>query len=493
MRLNAKASLIIIGICFVLTSYKSAQTHYSSNKTINPLQFGLNEAKTGEERYYVLYRTHKEAQRLGVGVTYEGIKEIDIVIPDKAKSIPITQFTDFAGVTLQVENKKKNIYLFSLSSVLKPVAITGKEIDSRDFSKNPVLKSGSKILVVTDDTPWVEKRKGHDYGATRKDIMFVKDGKSESNPVQSYCTSISSPNGCYRDVDESMKIVIKNIKFNRTNTSTEKTNLFKVENQYNVELSNVVINTPEDSGLVGDKAICFLNCLNIRISDVSINGTYSLPNYFGYGISLNNVYDLSVTKLYARANWGVFGNNNVNKAHLTNCDINRFDIHCYGKDIMFENCNFVDLYNQFSSVYGLISFKNCVFSNFTPILMDSSYNAYTAFDISFEKCKFNFDKKHYSIVSLSGFVREKNPRLELKEKSLPNVTMISCCINASEGVDRCYVFNTKTVKNYEGYFSHVSKVVIKDLSTNDESLELVVFSNDVKTLSTVELELDLKQ
>ncbi len=498
MRINIKLDLIIVIVFFVFTGCKSAHSYYSSIKTISPLQYGLNKAKTGEERYDVLYRTHMEAQRLGVGVSYAGIKKIELKIPKKAKSIPLAHYTDFAGVTIQVDNNKKNIYLFSLSSELKPVSITGNEIDSRNFSRNSVLKSGSKLLVVTDATPWVENRKGHDYGATRKDIMLLKNGKSVCNPVQSYCTPTSSPKGSYRDVNESMNIVIKNIKFNRTNTSTKITNLFKVENQCNVELSNITISTPDGSGLYGDMAINIINCYKVSMSDVSIIGTYSQDKdaeygkKYGYGITLNNTYDFHANKLYARANWGVFGNNNVNKAHLTNCDINRFDIHCYGKDIMFENCNFVDLYNQFSSVYGLISFKNCFFSNFTPIIIGSSYNAYSAFDIYFEKCKFFFDKDHLSIISFSGFAKEENSRPELKEKCLPNVTLRDCSINASKEIKKCYVFDTKNAKEYKGLFSYISKVVINDLSINNKALELVAFSNKVKTLREVQVEIKLK-
>ena len=149
-----------------------ALKHITSQLKQNPLQFGLNEAKTGEECYYVLQRTHKEVQRLGVGVTYKGIKKIDIVIPNKANSIPITHFTDFAGVTFQVENKQKNIFLFSLSSELTSVAVNGTEIDNGDFSRNQILSSGIKMLVVKDNTPWVDNRIGYNYGATRKDNNF---------------------------------------------------------------------------------------------------------------------------------------------------------------------------------------------------------------------------------------------------------------------------------------------------------------------------------
>jgi hypothetical protein len=443
-----------------------------------------------------LQRTHKEAERLGVGVSYKGIKEIHLEIPSNAQSIPLTHYTDFAGVTLQVENKQKNFSLFSLASELLPVAIDGKEIDNRDFSHNQTLRSGTKMLVIEDETPWVENRIGHDYGATRKDIMLIKNGKSKNGPVQSYCTSSSSPKGSYCDAAVTAKKVIKNIRFNRASTSTKKTYFVKIENQYNVELSNITINTPEGSELYADKAIGITNCINVFIADVTINGTYSLleksedSQRYGYGISLNNTYDVNVYNMYARANWGVFGNRNVHKAFLKDCDINRFDIHCYGKDISFEDCNFVSLYNQFSSVYGLISFTNCTFTDFTPILMGHSYNAYTAYDVRFEKCTFNLDKKHYSIISFSGFTIEENKRPELKEKCLPNVTMLDCRVNLAEGMKKWYVYNTQKTKDYEGRFSHISEVRIERLSTNGGPATKEVFSKNIETVKNVQLHIE---
>lgn len=488
--------VVLVSLAVFLTSCNNTRVLRSSIRTINPSQYGLNEAKTGEERYYVLQRTHIEAERLGVGVSYAGIKEIQLEIPQGAKSLPLTHYTDFAGVTLQVENKQKNFSLFSLSSELMPVTVDGKEIDSCDFSNHQVLSSGTKLLVIEDKTPWVENRIGHDYGATRRDIMLVKNGKSGNSPVQSYGTSSSSPKGSYCNVDVSEKIVIKNIKFNRANTSTKKTYFVKIENQCNVELSNITINTPEGSGLYADKAIGISNCIHVVIADVSINGTYSLleksedSKRFGYGISLNNTYDVDVYNMYARANWGVFGNSNVHKAFLKDCDINRFDIHCYGKDIRFEDCNFVSLYNQFSSVYGLISFKNCTFTNFTPILMGHSYNAYTAYNVRFEKCTFNLDKKHNSIISFSGFTTEENKRPELKEKSLPNVTMLDCRVNLVEGMKKWYVYNTQKTNDYEGRFSHISEVRIKGLSTNRKPATMEVFSKNIETVKEMQLQIE---
>ena len=459
------------------------------NRMINPLQFGLNEAKTGTDRYYVLQRAHNEAYRLGVGVSYSGVKELFLEIPKDAQSLPLTSFTDYAGVSLIVKNTQKDFFLFSMVNKVTSVDLNGEEIDSLDFTMNPVMKSGKKLLVIKDKTPWVENRIGYDYGATRKDIMLVENGRGGNATVQSYCTSASSPECYYCEVNPSPKIV-KNIVFQRASGSTKKTYLIMAENQYNVKLSNADITTPDGSGLYGDKAIYMLNCVDVTLDGITINGTYSLPKRFGYGVSLDNIYNLQVKNMYARANWGVFGNNNVNKAMLQNCDINRFDIHCYGKDVSFEKCSFVDFYNQFSSVYGELYFRSCTFTSFFPILMEYSYNAYTGFDLVFENCAFNLDKKHNCIVYLPNFTKKENSRQELGKKCLPNVTMQDCQVNVTDGLKKWYIYNIKNVDGYEGSFQHISKVTLKRLSSTVESTDMAVFSKSVNTINEVRVIID---
>ena len=485
----AKICILLI-ICVVLSVVSCVRIPLCrANRSYNPLLFGLKNARTGTERYYVLQKTHEEAYRLGIGVSYAGIKEIELEIPSDAQSIPLTQYTDFAGVTFKVKNTQKNFHLFSLTDEMKPIIVDGIDIDNRDFSQNPLLRKGIKLLVISDKTLWVENRTGYNYGATRKDIMLVKNGKSVNGPIQSYCTPASSPE-CQYCEPKIAKKVIKNVDFCRTSNSTKKTYFIKIENQYNVELSKVNITTSYGSGLYADKAIEIANCVDVTLEGVTINGTYSLPKKYGYGVSMDNIYQLQVKNMFARANWGVFGDNNIHKAVLANCDINRFDIHCYGKDVSFENCNFVDLYNQFSSIYGEVVFNNCTFTEFTPVLIEGTYNALTAFDIVFENCTFNLDKNHKSIFTIYGFNKLENSRPELKEKCLPNITMLDCQVNMADDMKGWNIYNTDKINGYEGCFSYISKVLIKGLSSNVKVADMNVFSKHVNTSNEVRVAID---
>lgn len=75
----------------------------NGRNTVSPLDYGLNEARNGEETYYVLLKCHQDAVRRNCGVSYAGINDLFLEIPINAMPIPLTYFTDFAGVSLIVK------------------------------------------------------------------------------------------------------------------------------------------------------------------------------------------------------------------------------------------------------------------------------------------------------------------------------------------------------------------------------------------------------
>ena len=79
-------------------------------RNLSPVDFGLIEAKSGIERYNVLMAVHQEAVRTGQGISYAGIGKISIEVPSSPKSIPLSSFTDFSGVELEVLNQQKNFF-----------------------------------------------------------------------------------------------------------------------------------------------------------------------------------------------------------------------------------------------------------------------------------------------------------------------------------------------------------------------------------------------
>ena len=411
---------ITVLCAFVLASC-GATRRITSSDVIYPADYGVLQAKTGSERYAILYNCHTEAVERGKDVSYKGIEHLLLEIPQNASPIPLSSRTDFAGVTIEVLNNTKNAYLFQLTQQLIPVDLSGSSIDKASFSRNPKLSRGDCLLVIKDETPWVDNRSGYNYGAERRDIMRVHNGRGQSNVVQSYQTSSSRPQCLYCSLNGE-PIVFKNVVFIRNGKSSKMTFLVRMENHADVTISNVTIKTPIVGDKFGDVAITVNNVAGLTLRDIKIEGTYFQTNKYGYGVSLNNISGLIVERMKAHPNWGVFGNNNVNNALIRDCDINRFDIHCYGKDISFENCIFTGMYNQFSSIYGKVIFKKCEFIDFFPVLFESSYNAYTLFDLYFNKCVVYASPKRDCLIyggNLDG--GRTNGRSELSQQAFPNL------------------------------------------------------------------------
>ena len=407
-------------------------------KQLSPFDFGFSEAKNGEERFFAVFRTHVEAIKLGAEVDYSGIEEVDLTIPLSAQSIPLSDNTDFKNAKFCVLNNKSDFHLFSMVAVPESIEIDKKEL-GRIRKSLLELKGRNVLLCISDGNLWVKNRSGYSYGATRNDIVVVKKGRMLNTPIMPYDNISSRPLCNYYPLIMKKK-VIKNISFSRDPKSTYKTYFIKIEGQYNLKISNISITTPE-SPLYGDAAIKIANSAKVRFSDIKINGTYSSEKKFGYGIAMNNVYDACFLRLDAHGKWGVFGTNNVQKISLKDCDINRFDIHCYGRDVVCENTTFRDMYNQFSSLFGTLKFKKCSFINFIPFFAEYSYNAYTGFDFIIDRCKFVVSEKpNKNCILTVGFLDNiENERPELREKCWPNVYINGLAIEVPSGVKEVYL------------------------------------------------------
>ncbi len=145
--------------------------------------------------------------------------------------------------------------------------------------------------------------------------------------------------------------------------------------------------------------------------------------------------------------------------HLEDCDINRFDIHCYGKDIYCKNVNFLGLYNQYASVYGTIQYDKCTFTDFTPVLNGGSYNAYVEHEVVMNDCVMNITAKKNYLFKMSHLNEAANARNELSEKCLPNVVIKNMVVNITGAADSfCLFYCTSSGKKVSniGYLTNIS-------------------------------------
>lgn len=458
--------------------------------SISPVKMGILEAKTGEQRYAILYDAHEKAIERGVSVDYRGLDTLELTITKGAKSIPLGDNTDFKGVVFKVYSRDRgNFYLFSMTQQASTVVVNDYSlIDKGDFRTIDALKKGNKMLIIEDDNPWIDNRRGFNYGVNRKDILLLRNGVAQNRTCAPYNNAYSKPMCNYAVIEKKQK-TFSNVELIRSSKSTSKTFLVRFENQYNIRVNNVKIHTPEGSGLYGDVAIAFTNCAKISVDNVVIDGTYSLPDKYGYGISMDNVFDSDFNRIVGNAPWGVFGNNNVNKSFLRNSHVNRYDVHCYGRDISMENCLFDHSGFLYSSIYGQVTFKDCIFRNVFPCLNRLDFNAYTPFDILFDGCTFEFDNKHYALINLSNIDDIINPRKELSEKYIPNVSIQSCTFHLAKDVKYLYIYYVGGCK-YPYPIKGLSSIIINGVEVTGAEIPVAIANTYLRTEKEVEVVLD---
>lgn len=494
MRLRIYIAILMGTIVFGCASSKNTP---SKLHDITPFSCGLSEAKNGIERYWVLYNTHVKAKTLGVGVDYSGVKRVDIEIPSDAKTIPLTYNNDFKDAVLYVINQKKDFFLFELINNPVQIDVEKKNIDNGVFLSNKVLSRGKHLLSVYDNKPWVEKRRGYGYGHIRKDIFLVEKGHTKSSPVMPYNNAYSEPK-CFYYPQYIGDVIITNMSFVRSEGSSFKTYLCSIKGVDRLTIKNVIIKTPQNSK-DSDQAIRIIDCTNVKFKDLIIDGTYSRKDYSGYGVSMDNIWNFKAINMYGHGNWGVFGTNNVNVASFEECDINRFDIHCYGRDVSFKKVIFRNRYNSFSSVFGTILFNGCRFYDFVPIVGDASYNAHVGYDLVFKDCEFSTSHDTPQLI-YDLFLDAINSRPELANQSLPNVTISNFIIHVNDISPNAYLFFLEGDGVKSINFDYLSKISINGLRIEYDELnkrapaDFILFNAPIavkKTVSVIYEDIDI--
>lgn len=462
--------VVVALVLFHIPSF-SNQHVARGTKDVSPLDFGLKKAKTGAERYAVILKAHRAAVAANVNVDYSGIDTLRIEIPNNPSLIPLTRHSDFKGCVFIVKNTAKNCWLFGTEKKETPIDVSKKVIDSGDFRNVDSLKKGRHLLLIEDEKPWVQRRKGRNYGHQRRDILLVENGVAKNSATMPYNNVYSSPKCGYIEVDKE-PWVMKNLTVERDPACTAVTHVATISGYDDVRITNVTIHTPE-SKLINDRGIRINNCTNVSLENIRIDGTYSQPKHSGYGVNMNNIWDFKVSRMYGKANWGIFGNNNINTVMIEDSEINRFDIHCYGRDISFKNVNFFDLYNQYSSVYGTISYDHCTFTDFIPVLNGGSYYSCVGHEVVFKDCILNVTPRKCVLVKMGNLNDTANMRHELAERCLPNLSIKKMTVNMRDGADELLLFRCSSGGKRLSNIGYLSKISIDGLTVNSDGITAI--------------------
>ena len=454
-------------------------------QTVSPFQYGLREAGSPEEVYWVLLRTHRAADSCGGRVSYAGIDTLRLAIPPDAVSIPLQRVNDFGGVVFVVSNQAKGFFLFRFTPEAVGVAVVDTQavcraIDGGDFRGHPVLGEGDWLVHIVDSTPWVDCRRGYKYGHYREDIMVVRDGVSGDRPAMPYGAGGSRPTLVARRLDsaDAGGFFFGGLTLMRESSSTCATWLVRLENLAGALLRDIVAVTPQGGPLTtGDALIYIYNSVGVSLDSVTIWGTYSRPDHSGYGLLLGNLRDTRVRRLRSLTNWGVFGTNNMVGTVIEDSEFNRFDIHCYGRDVMFDRCLLRNGFNQFSSVVGTIGFRGCTFDNFTPVYIEESYNAHTPFVLRMESCVWRPMARRNYIFDGGPVASPLNSREELRTPSLPDVEIDGLEIETGRGIRRVELYHLKGRGREARRYSGAPRVELRGVGVEGNRGTKVVKSN----------------
>lgn len=443
------------------------------------------------EVFDVLKQYHNDAWQKGAELIYPEGMTIQLVIPKDAATLPLPVMTNFNGCRLVVRNvNMPGFCLFSLMNKTgeRKIDISCSMINTGDFSGVPALSTGTKLLRIKDKKLWTHRAPEEgDYDIYRQDLLLIKDGKAENSTIFPYNKDTSAPDGYYSTVDDEQKVMC-NLTFERSAESTEICNLLICRNQNNILIKNVNVITPFVEKLAASDIhrkhdYCFriLNSANVSFEDVTIRGTYSLENSYGYAVNMDNVLNSSMVRFNGEAHWGVFGNNNLNCAKLKDCRINRFDLHCYGCDVTCEGCvvsNQIDnshpgkeysklnVLNAFGSMYGTLSFTDCRFVECRPIYLRPYYKAYTPFDIVFNRCTFDISLSYPYFVTAGILDEGTNKRPELSLMCWPNVSFSDCLVNLPPRMKELFIFYTYQNSRIPPTISYLSDIRINNLSVS---------------------------
>lgn len=453
----------IIAIGVVLLSFTFP---HATCQTVSPLDYGLREATSGMGRYYALYNAHSEALQRGVEVSYEGIDSLDIELPPGWHSIPLGPRTDFGGLVLTVTNRVSHGSLFSLSNTAKPIELDKALVDGLDYGTVPELARGTHLLVLNDRHPWTE-RQGYGYKAYRADIVVVSDGRAQNATVAPWNTDSTLLSATVYDVDTLPKL-FRGLTMHRTKESTYKTYCLSARGQLNLSVEKVYVTTPR-SKMIADGVFSISCCARLRFLDDTVHGTYSgygRTRNYGYAFSLNNIYGSTFERVEAEGNWGVFGSNNLNNTTLIECNIDRFDVHCYGRDARLERCTLRGRQTSITSFYGTVVLDSCHFIDYTPVAVRASYNAYPPFDAVIRNCTFELTPRYHAIVCINLLDTATNPRPELREKCWPNLTVDGLTVVVPWTVGRLDIYDPDGNLDCLGReVGHLERVSIKGLRT----------------------------
>lgn len=119
--------------------------------------------------------------------------------------------------------------------------------------------------------------------------------------------------------------------------------------------------------------ILFTNCSDCELDGFVSTGRPNDPGYSGYGLSIYGGADIRTRNMNGITGWGFTGTNRINGWHVTECVLNRVDVHDSAHNVFVEDCDLHDIGVVYGWGGGLLSVKNCRLYNCPAVSVRSDY------------------------------------------------------------------------------------------------------------------------
>lgn len=462
---------------------------------MNGLKLNTNSSrKSLEDNFYMLKNWLESTND---EIVFPANRDIHISIPSNAQPIRIPNIIDFNNSTIHIESNSNanGFFLFEKKNIPQSevIHITRSQIENGDFSMHPALAHGTKLLVLEDLKEWAFRNDSADTNPFyRKDLLLLKNGKAQNSPISQYNTPSTILSYKFYATEDS-SLLFQNLHIIR-NKNVLAVNVLKVEGYDDLVISNIDVsfddNNTEEPLYNGDNIFSIEDSSNVIFKDIIINETYSKHNAYGYAFNLINIYNSFFYNIIANnAYWGVMGNRHINTMLIKNSNLNRFDIHCYGKDVKISKTTFcnplssINRYNQVSSFFGYLYFEECTFVNFTPLILEPSYQAFTGFDLIIKGGEI---KKNANNAIIKSWTLRPGLRNEINKVCLPNLSIVDVRLGDFLNEDILYLYHLEpslSLSNIE-YTSLISLRITNQDTTNTMPQisvcnQQLLFANDV--------------
>lgn len=119
--------------------------------------------------------------------------------------------------------------------------------------------------------------------------------------------------------------------------------------------------------------ILFTNCSDCELDGFVSTGRPNDPGYSGYGLAIYGGADIRTRNINGLTGWGFTGTNRINGWHVTDCVMNRVDVHDSAHNIFVDNCDLHDVGVVYGWGGGIIKITNCRLYQCSALSVRSDY------------------------------------------------------------------------------------------------------------------------